>query len=133
MGYYTLDVTVRAGEATRRSVQSLIVAPTRCVNPTAVLGRTKGCGIVANLYSLASGSHRGVGDLGDLQCVVDWSARKGFDFVGVNPLHAVGNRGDDVSPYRPRSRLFYNPIYIDLASVPEARTSARAGNSSTVG
>ena len=27
LGYYTLDVTVRRGEATRRSVQSLIVAP----------------------------------------------------------------------------------------------------------
>ena len=40
--------------------------------------------------------------------------------IGLNPLHALfDDEPDNCSPYAPSTRLFLNPIYIDVAAIPE--------------
>ena len=126
-GYHTVEVTVRARAREWHAQQSLIVVPSSCVTPSMILGRGhKAMGVVANLYSVRREHDWGVGDLTTLTQLVEWSARRGATFVGVNPLHALYNRGMDISPYSPVSRLFRNPLYIDVDAVPELARSAAA-------
>jgi 4-alpha-glucanotransferase len=121
-GYHRLEVD--AGHDVRE--QSLIVVPRHCVTASQRLGRRKVMGIVANLYSQRREHDWGIGDLATLGALVDWGAQRGAAFVGINPLHALFNRGIDISPYSPVSRLFRNPIYIDVEGVPELAHSAEA-------
>ena len=119
LGYHTIDVVVRTGAGDHHAQQSLIVAPTACVSVKSVLGGRKAMGVVTNLYAQRREADWGVGDLTTLTQIVEWGAARGAAFVGVNPLHALFNRGMDVSPYSPVSRLFRNHIYIDVEQVPE--------------
>jgi 4-alpha-glucanotransferase len=114
LGYHQLRITVEQGGATQTSDQTVIVVPAECTRPRDLLGRDRGFGIVANLYTLASERNWGIGDMTDLGELARWSASLGASFVGINPLHSLLNRGGDVSPYSPVTRLFRNPIYIDV-------------------
>jgi 4-alpha-glucanotransferase len=113
IGYHTLTLG--------GSTQSLIVVPPHCMSPI-----RRAMGLIANLYSVRSECNWGVGDMTDLATIAKWSGAKGAAFVGVNPLHALRNRGYDISPYSPVSRLYRNPIYIDVTAVPELFECAEA-------
>ena len=119
-GYHTLHLRVTGAREEREAEQSLIVAPrrARAVRPA--------FGLVANLYTVRSRDDWGVGDLSSLGALLEWTAGEGGAFVGVNPLHAIRNRGWDLSPYSPVSRLFRNPLYLDPAAVPDPSAEGRA-------
>lgn len=120
-GYHRARIELASEAGEWNDEQTLIIAPDRCWSPDEVLGDACVFGLIANLYTIRSDTNWGVGDLSDLATLAEWGGGVGADFVGMNPLHALLNRGDDVSPYSPVSRLFRNPIYIDVMRVPELR------------
>ena len=119
LGYHRLRVTTSAHGGERQVEQLRIVTPSRCFSPDEVLHGRNAFGLTANLYTVRSGTNWGVGDFTDLANLAGWAATRGAEFVGVNPLHALLNRGTDISPYSPVTRLFRNPLYIDVSRVPE--------------
>lgn len=125
-GHHTLRIDLHGERETRGARQALIVTPTSCPTPEALFGGRRVHGITANLYTVRSARNWGIGDLGDLETLVRWAGTIGADFVGVNPLHALRNRGADVSPYSPVSRLFRNTLYLDVERIPELARSPEA-------
>lgn len=113
-GYYRLHLALAGRGAHAEARQMLVVAPHACVTPTG-----KRFGIEANLYSVRSATNWSIGNLDDLARLGEWSAAHGAAFVGINPLHALRNRGAAISPYSPVSRLYRNPAYLHIESIPE--------------
>jgi 4-alpha-glucanotransferase len=75
--------------------------------------------LAVQLYGLRSQGNWGIGDFGDLLEVVRRAARAGAAGIGLNPLHVlIDDHPADCSPYSPSSRLFLNPLYIDVSRVP---------------
>jgi 4-alpha-glucanotransferase len=82
---------------------------------------------VLQLYATRSSRSWGIGDLGDLRSVRQWSEELGAGFLLVNPLHAVAPTfPQEPSPYLPVTRRFRNPLYLRVADVPGADASAVA-------
>lgn len=79
--------------------------------------------LAVQLYAVRSRRNWGHGDFSDLKHLVELAARMGAAGVGVNPLHVLPP--GQTSPYSPSSRLFLNPLYIDIGAVPEFREVAR--------
>jgi 4-alpha-glucanotransferase len=118
-GYYEVRVVLEGSEGPQDARQRLVIAPRRCVEVADLLGRTSAFGLMANLYTLRSRRNWGVGDLGDLEQLVGFAGEAGAAFVGISPLHFLWNRGTSVSPYAPVSRLYRNPLYLDMEAIPE--------------
>ena len=94
----------------------LVVAPLKCHLPPD--GRY--WGIAVQLYTIRSKDNWGIGDFTDLRTIVDWAAAGAAAVVGVNPLHALFlDMPTDASPYFPSSRLFLNPLYLDVTAIPD--------------
>ncbi len=119
LGYHELRLSINDGGRAREASQLLIVSPAQCTTVEQRLGGRRAVGVLANLYSIHSARDWGCGDLGDLRRLAEWVAHAGGAFVGINPLHALCNHDRAVSPYSPVSRLFNNPIYLDVAALPE--------------
>ena len=101
----------------------LLVTPGRC--PRAAIDRS--FGLFLPLYAARSRRNGGCGDLGDLERLSLWTARRGGSLFGTLPLLA-GFLGEpfDPSPYATVSRLFWNELYLDLERIPELQYSPEA-------
>lgn len=95
--------------------------PRRIAAETAFQGDGKRIwGLAVQLYALRSRRNWGHGDFTDLSGLIAIAARAGAAAVGLNPLHALfPERAEQSSPYGPNSRLFLNPLYVDVAAIPE--------------
>jgi 4-alpha-glucanotransferase len=97
----------------------LIVCPRRAYQGRETAPRRMWA-LAVQLYGVRSARNWGHGDFTDLLALVDLAADLGASGVGLNPLHALfDDRPSEPSPYFPSSRLFLNPLYIDLDAVPE--------------
>ncbi|MHA1549665.1 MAG: 4-alpha-glucanotransferase, partial [Alphaproteobacteria bacterium] len=106
----------------------LIVAPPRAPSVAETTGAAKLWGVTAALYGLSSDRNLAIGDYDDLGALAEGLAVHGADFVGINPVHAVGMGATaPISPYSPSHRAFFNTRHIavdraaDLTQSPVAR------------
>lgn len=84
--------------------------------------------LAVQLYTLRSSRNWGHGDFGDLARIIPLAAARGAAGIGTNPLHALFiERAGEASPYAPNSRLFVNPLYIDVDAIPDFPGCAAAG------
>lgn len=114
-GYHTVRTDSRPEEPAQ-----LIVAPRQCWVPALLEAGGRTWGLSAQLYTLRRPDNWGIGDFTDLLQLVDAAADLGAAAVGLNPLHALFlNRPEEASPYSPSSRLFLNPLYIDVEAIEE--------------
>src|SRR5262245_52407254 len=93
----------------------LMVAPEGCHLPDWLAHGGRARGWAAQLYGLRSRRSWGIGDLGDLAGLAGGPDRP--DFVLLSPLHYAPATQD--SPYYPSSRLFRNPLHLEVEAVPE--------------
>ena len=113
-GYY--DVEARTAKGVYKTV--LAVTPRACYE-LQKNGKDKLFGFALQLYSLKSRRNWGVGDFTDLAEMADMLANSGGDIIGLNPLNVLEHENPEyASPYASTSRLFLNPIYIDVEKVP---------------
>ena len=114
-GYYEISVQQQNGRVFRCF---LIAAPDSAYEPPDLAAGHRFNGMTVQLYSLRSAANWGVGDFGDLAALMAFAGKRGLDFIGINPLHALfGSRPDYASPYSPSSRVWLNPMYLDVAQV----------------
>ncbi|MBR0714813.1 4-alpha-glucanotransferase [Bradyrhizobium liaoningense] len=127
-GYFRLSLTDAKGV---KEEAPLIVAPERAFTGDF----DRGWLLAVQLYSISSARNWGIGDFTDLADLVRLANELGADGVGLNPLHVLfDDRPSDCSPYSPNSRLFLNPLYVDIEAIPDfsadllpdARAAAKA-------
>jgi len=130
-GLHRLEMRAGGSDgASQTRVHTLIVAPPTSFPVEEILsarGVAAGAGVSVDLYGLRSENNWGVGDFSDVDSLVVWAAKQKLSYVGLPPMHALRNRGLDLSPYSPVSRTRLNILYIDVEQIPEA-----AGNASFV-
>jgi 4-alpha-glucanotransferase len=113
LGYHRLTLT--DAEGVTEEVPT-IVAPERAFGGDF----DRGWLLAVQLYGVRSNRNWGIGDFTDLADLVRLAKQLGADGVGLNPLHVLfDDHPADCSPYSPNSRLFLNPLYIDVEAIPE--------------
>ena len=117
LGYYRVTVRAMVGISMIEGTALMIAAPLQCYGPNRP---RRFWGMSLQLYGLRSRRNWGIGDFGDLRRVMKWAGGTlRAETIGVNPLHAP--TAGVISPYSPSSRLFCNPLYLDIESIEEFR------------
>ena len=103
------------------------ISPRQCYRPAALHTGKRAWGAAVQLYGVRSLRNWGIGDFTDLGEIAARLGRQGADIVGVNPLHALFPHNPlHISPYSPSSRLFLNPLYLDVEAIEEFAECAAA-------
>jgi (1->4)-alpha-D-glucan 1-alpha-D-glucosylmutase len=106
---------------------AVIVVPQRCYLPPMLAAGGRVWGATLQLYGLTSARNAGIGDFTDLRNAAGTWSQRGAAILGTNPLHALSALGPGTaSPYSPSSRLFLNPLYIDVEAVADFAEIAAA-------
>ena len=123
VGYYDVELEITG----KKYKMVVAVAPDTCYeNP--VIRNAKVWGYALQLYSVRSERNWGVGDFTDLENFIKICGRCGADVIGLNPLNVLAHDfPENASPYSSISRLFLNPIYIDIERVPEFKSKDMDG------
>src|SRR5262245_12483496 len=118
-GVFQLRVTIACPGGQRSEDVSLIVCRERAYQREQT-APARMWALAVQLYGVRSLRNWGHGDFTDLAALVELAADFGAAGIGLNPLHVLfDDRASDASPYAPNSRLFLNPLYIDVDAVPE--------------
>ncbi len=121
-GYHSLSFLLDNQKIKSNAQTRLIVVPEHCYVQESLLSGHKVWGFPLQLYALQSERNWGMGDFTDLCQMAHLSREVGADLIGINPLNALfSDAPEQASPYSPSSRIFLNPLYIDLDAVPEAK------------
>jgi 4-alpha-glucanotransferase len=110
-GYHRLAIRIAHTEA----ATTLILTPSTAFAPGWLDRGKRRWSIASPLFSLWSHASRGIGDFSDLAALLEVAGALGASTVGLNPLHApLPRESSDPNPYLPSSRLFLNPIFVDV-------------------
>ncbi|MFT4157317.1 MAG: 4-alpha-glucanotransferase [Microbacterium sp.] len=125
LGWHELrgeEVDPGSGRVLRQATATLVVTPHRLSRPPSRdANRGRSWGLMAQLYSARSRGSWGFGDFADLAELAEISARRGADFLLINPIHAAEVTSPiEPSPYLPASRRFVAPLYIRPEDIEEA-------------
>ncbi len=113
IGYYNLELN--QGKKTYKSIMAVV--PEKCYTNEDIES-AKLWGYSLQLYALRSKHNWGVGDFSDLKNFAKMCKKTGADVIGLNPLNVLFHDfPENASPYSSISRLFLNPIYIDVEKV----------------
>ena len=116
LGWHTVHAFLSpfgSAEETAAAHAGLVVTPERMPDPPTRRGRSRGWGLMAQMYSVRSRASWGMGDFADLGDLAAIAGREGADFLLVNPVHAAEVTSPiEPSPYRPASRRFLAPLYV---------------------
>lgn len=82
------------------------------------IGSEKRLGVAVPLFSLRSARSGGIGDVADLERLVDWCAAIGASAVQLLPLNDLGPGS---GPYGAISAFANDPVYIALDRLPEVQ------------
>ncbi len=108
VGYFDLH---RTGAHPGQSF--VMVRPHRAPDLASKSGTDTCWGTTGALYGLRSANNGGLGNYADLGAVAATFGRAGAQFLGVNPLHALGWAMQDIiSPYSPSHRGMFNIDHI---------------------
>lgn len=112
LGYHVLQAL---NDETRIEI---IVCPGACYFPEDL----RVWGWAVQLYSLRSARSWGMGDLGDLRRLAQWSKEKwNAGVLLINPLHAATPVTPQTpSPYFPSTRIYKNLLYLCIEEIPGA-------------
>ncbi|MBN2751142.1 MAG: 4-alpha-glucanotransferase, partial [Rhodospirillaceae bacterium] len=113
-GYHTLSITFAGQDAQTR----VIVAPPHAFVPDWMNAGERRWGLACQLYGLRRSKDWGIGDFSSLSELMAGTGTLGASMVGINPLHALFPVWPDAcSPYSPSSRVFLNPLMIDIDAI----------------
>lgn len=102
---------------TNRRDQLLILAPQRCALPAGY----REWAWAVQVYAARSRRSWGIGDLGDLRLIAEWSRRVGAGALMASPMGAPSpGPSPQASPYFASTRRFRDPLLIAVEAVPGA-------------
>lgn len=103
----------------------LICAPSSAPLLSQVVAKERIWGANTALYGLSSDHRPGVGSYSMLGNAGEGAAKQGADFIGINPIHAIGwSNREIISPYSPTHRSFFNSLHIAVENVaPQSQTT----------